>query len=256
MALAEALGSAPVKHLVVIHTGPDVRGERRRRKCLELVFLAFSAREVIFATFESRGPADDKRDMPMLGGLRSAEVRGSSLWILHHRDPEDPLRWLSEALCGVVTSVRTGEPEYREQIKHTLKILQCEPTRAKPRALSSGRKSRGSLPSPPRWTDFESCLALLTPEVGHRTVPDFAGLGRPCWISVPRHRLRRCRRRNVPVAERAPWGDLDLSPAEAPPVVVLALEADCFCFEDGCGEVAEQPVDLNRRGGLVRGADE
>ena len=114
MALTEALGSAPVKHLVVTHTGPDVRGERRRRKCLELVFLAFSAREAIFATFESRGPADDKRDMAMLGGLRSAEVRGSSLRILHHRGPEDPLRWLSEALRGVVTSVRTGEPQYRE----------------------------------------------------------------------------------------------------------------------------------------------
>jgi len=155
MALTKALESAPVKHLVVIHMGPDVRGERRRRKCLELLFLAFSARGVVLATFESRGPADDKRDMAMLGGIRSAEVRGSSLRILQHRGPEDPLRWLSEASCGVVTSVRTGEPQYREQIKHKLKILQCEPTRARPRALSSGRMSQGSLPSPPRWTAFE-----------------------------------------------------------------------------------------------------
>ena len=123
MALTEALESAPVKHLIVVHTEPDVRGERRRRKCLELLFLLLSARGVVLAAFESRGPADDKRDMAMLGGLRSADVRGSSLRILHRRGPEDPLRWLSDALCCAVTSVCTGEPQYREQIDHKLEIL-------------------------------------------------------------------------------------------------------------------------------------
>jgi len=123
MVLTEALVSAPVKHLVVIHTEPDVPGERRRRTCLKRLFPALSARGVVLATFESRGPADDKRDMNMLGHLRASKALDSSLRVSHRRGPDDPLLWLSDALCGVVTSARTGEPQYRELIEHKLTIM-------------------------------------------------------------------------------------------------------------------------------------
>jgi len=41
----------------------------------------------------------------------------------HRPGHADPLLWLSDALCGVVTSARTGEPQYRELIEHKLTIL-------------------------------------------------------------------------------------------------------------------------------------
>ena len=124
MALTEALAAAPVTHLVVIHTEPDVRrGERRRRKCLKLLFPALSARGVVLATFESRGPTDDRRDTDMLGSLRASKALGPGLRIKHRPGPADPLLWLSDALCGVVTSARTGEPQYRELIEHKLTIM-------------------------------------------------------------------------------------------------------------------------------------
>jgi hypothetical protein len=79
--------------------------------------------EVRSATFESRGPADDRRDRGMLDAMHSQKLLGPSLRMNHVAGPHDPLLWIPYAVCGTVTQHRTGTPEYLDAL-HAQAVIQ------------------------------------------------------------------------------------------------------------------------------------
>jgi hypothetical protein len=114
----------PLRHLVVIRDGrPDERSERRRRYCLERMLFELESRGVDTATFESRGPADDRRDRNMLDALRARRIVSPRLRMAHMPGPKDPLLWVPDVVYGAVTYERTGDGEYFEILTSRLEVI-------------------------------------------------------------------------------------------------------------------------------------
>jgi hypothetical protein len=122
--VAVAVAELPLQHLVVIRDGrPGERTERRRRHCLERMLFELDRLEVTTATFESRGPADDRRDRNMLDALRARNVVSSELRMTHTPGPKDALLWVPDIVCGAVTNERAGQGEYAKILAAQLRII-------------------------------------------------------------------------------------------------------------------------------------
>ena len=74
-------------------------------------------------TFESRGPADDRRDMAAIQAFRSQHLVSSRLRIRHLPGPKEPMLWVPDAVCGAVVAVRTSSGEYFDEIKTRCTML-------------------------------------------------------------------------------------------------------------------------------------
>lgn len=111
--ITKTIADLPLEHLVVVRTGRDSdRPERRRRKCLEELFIRFDELGVSRATFESRGRKDDRRDLDVLQAFRASKRVSGSLRIYHQAGPVQPMLWIPDAVCGAVTADRTGDAAY------------------------------------------------------------------------------------------------------------------------------------------------
>ena len=130
------------------HRRNQDRAERRRRKCLERLLLELERRVVTDVVLEFRGPADDRRDIHMLNALRGRRYVSTSIRLSHVIGRLEPMLWIPDAVCGAVTSSRTGNPAPGSPPTAPDDGRDLTPTSREPRALSSGRKSRGSLPRP------------------------------------------------------------------------------------------------------------
>ncbi|TJZ94889.1 hypothetical protein FA951_13460 [Dermacoccus nishinomiyaensis] len=111
-------------HLVVVRTSdPSDTMKRRRNKCLEHLLVELETRGATQATFESRGPADDRRDLELVQALRGVHRLGSGLRIHHQPGPSEPLLWIPDAICGAVTSARTSSTEYLDALGEQVSII-------------------------------------------------------------------------------------------------------------------------------------
>lgn len=113
-------GMEAVEHVVVVRSRPEDpadTSERRRRKCLERILFELTSMEVGHAILESRGPADDKRDMDMLGHLRRTRALPGKIYLDHTPGPLDPLLWVPDAVCGAVSESRWGEEIYLRELE-------------------------------------------------------------------------------------------------------------------------------------------
>ncbi len=72
--------------------------------------------------FESRGPADDKRDMKMLDAMR-AKKRVQGIRFDHVLGTSEPLLWVPDAVLGATESARLGEPRYLRLVESQVLIL-------------------------------------------------------------------------------------------------------------------------------------
>lgn len=147
--IANAVAGCDIDYVVVVLTGANQdRAERRRRKCLERLLLELKRRVVTDVVLESRGPADDRRDIHLLNALRGRRYVSTSIRLSHVIGRLEPMLWIPDAVCGAVTSSRTGNPAPGSPPTAPDDGRDLTPTSREPRALSSGRKSRGSLPRP------------------------------------------------------------------------------------------------------------
>jgi hypothetical protein len=122
--IIERVGRLPLMHLIVVRDDmPDARPERRRRLCMERLLYELDQLEVATVTFESRGPADDRRDVAMVGMLRASKTITSQLRIEHQKGPLDALLWVPDAVCGALTAERVGEPCYYAEITTRTQVI-------------------------------------------------------------------------------------------------------------------------------------
>lgn len=116
--IVEAIDELPLAHLIIVREDqPSTRPERRRRLCMERLLFELDQMQVATVTFESRGPADDRRDRHMLDSLRARKTIGSSLRLTHEKGPLEPMLWIPDALCGAATSQRVGDAPYLDQVR-------------------------------------------------------------------------------------------------------------------------------------------
>lgn len=118
------IAALPLQHVVVVRDGrAGETAERRRRHCLERMLYELDQLGIETAIFESRGPADDRRDRAMLDALRARQVVSPELRMAHVPGPKDPMLWVPDAVCGAITHQRTGDPQYAELLARRLRIV-------------------------------------------------------------------------------------------------------------------------------------
>lgn len=79
--------------------------ERSRRQCMELLFWELSQLALVsHIIMESRGTADDKRDLKMADMLRSRRVLTGGTRVDHAIGKTEPLLWVPDAVCGAVNA--------------------------------------------------------------------------------------------------------------------------------------------------------
>lgn len=123
--ISTAVARLEQSHLVVVRTSdPSDTIKRRRNKCLERLLVELEARGITQATFESRGAADDRRDLELVQALRGVHRLGPGLRIEHQPGPSEPLLWVPDAVCGAVTSSRTSSSEHLEILGERVSIIQ------------------------------------------------------------------------------------------------------------------------------------
>lgn len=142
--IVEAIAALGVEHFVVnsLRARHRRRPERQRRLCLGRLVPELAELGVTRVIAESRGRADDRRDAQAVEHLGEADVSGP-FHIDHARGPFDPLLWVPDACCGVITRHRCGDSTHYEKLSTQITMCEWNPRNAKPQALSSGRISWG-----------------------------------------------------------------------------------------------------------------
>lgn len=124
--IVEAIAALGVEHFVVVHCAPDIdiRPERQRRLCLGRLVPELAELGVTRVIAESRGRADDRRDAQAVEHLRQSRRLSGPFHIDHARGPFDPLLWVPDACCGVITRHRCGDSTHYEKL--STQITMCE----------------------------------------------------------------------------------------------------------------------------------
>ena len=124
-AITPAVAGYDLEHLVVVRAGAiDDRPERRRRKCLERLLYELETTAVADVVLESRGPADDRRDIQMLNALRGQRYLSTGIRLTHVVGRLEPMLWIPDAVCGAITSARTGDPDHRTALESRLTLIE------------------------------------------------------------------------------------------------------------------------------------
>jgi hypothetical protein len=117
LAITNQVSSCAIDHLIVVRHGIETDTHRRpRNTALKHLLHELDQREVAQAILESRGPADDRRDRQLHDRLRRNREIGGGLKVSHVPGPADPGLWVADAVCGAVSSARTGATEYLEML--------------------------------------------------------------------------------------------------------------------------------------------
>ncbi|MFT3834587.1 MAG: hypothetical protein QM711_14915 [Micropruina sp.] len=127
--IAEEIAAMSVEHMVVV-TSPHANRslpERRRRLTLEVLLPGLAELGVDQVVFESRGASDDRRDRVMLDHLRQQQIVDASLRIDHRVGRGEPLLWVPDALCGIVSANRCGDATLIELVAHCVRVIQHAP---------------------------------------------------------------------------------------------------------------------------------
>jgi hypothetical protein len=113
--------------LIIVRNGlPGEKDERRRRLCGERMYYELQQRGVQNAVFESRGPADDRRDRTHLDTLKASRKIPGSFRVNHLAGRIEPLLWVPDILCGALSQARTGNDTYMERLGEMVDIITLE----------------------------------------------------------------------------------------------------------------------------------
>jgi hypothetical protein len=115
----------PLMHWAVIMDPVGLESpERRRRNCMERLFWEVSELKAVEQVImESRGAADDKRDMEMVASLRAKKAVKGHLRVDHLRGPAEPLLWLPDAVCGALNARLLGDRQWCDMLRRQLWVV-------------------------------------------------------------------------------------------------------------------------------------
>ncbi|MFG6278562.1 DUF3800 domain-containing protein [Microbacterium sp. 5K110] len=121
-ATIELISEMPFIHWAVVVEPPGSdSAERRRRSCMERLFHEVEGLEAVDqVVMESRGQADDRRDMRMVSNLRTRRVITGSIRVNHYRGIEEPLLWVPDAVCGAMNARLAGDSQWSDRLARQL----------------------------------------------------------------------------------------------------------------------------------------
>lgn len=126
MAITETIAGCPdLEHLIVVRVGVASENQRRpRRAALKQLLLHLDDLKVGRAVLESRGTADDRRDIEVLRHLRDRQHTISTrLRVDHAPGRTDEGLWVPDAVCGAMLASRLGTPEYLEVLRGRVTVV-------------------------------------------------------------------------------------------------------------------------------------
>jgi hypothetical protein len=104
-AAVRAVNEANLEHVVIVRLDASVeRLERRRRLCMQRLVAELDLRGVTEIVAESRGQADDRRDVEHFVAMASHKMPGSDIRISHAPGPTNPALWAADVVAGVVST--------------------------------------------------------------------------------------------------------------------------------------------------------
>lgn len=106
--IVQRIAALGLSHIVVVRLSATDTARRQRAKALEMLCVELEAVGVQQLTLESRGPADDQRDLKTLAGLRNRRLVSPALRLWHTPGPQEPLLWIADVCAGVVSDARIG----------------------------------------------------------------------------------------------------------------------------------------------------
>ncbi|MDB2192916.1 hypothetical protein [Mycobacteroides abscessus] len=126
--ITETLATLQVEHLIVVRSDAATtdRPERQRRLCMERLLPELVSFGVSTAILESRGRKDDQRDHQTLDYLRRKRMLQGRLHLDHLGGRAEPMLWISDACCGAVTQMRSGDPQLYSLIEHKVTLINVE----------------------------------------------------------------------------------------------------------------------------------
>ncbi len=128
LTIAKAIARVGIEHVVVVTTPHDSgRSERQRRLTLEVLLPELARLGVARVVLESRGRADDYRDRKMLDHLRQRRLIELPLHIDHLVGRHEPMLWVPDAVCGMVSNLRTGNSTYYDFVRSRVTLHQVAP---------------------------------------------------------------------------------------------------------------------------------
>ena len=123
--LVEAVEACGMEHMVLVRTAVDERTERRRRKCMEGLLREVHSRwSVTDVVLESRGPADDQRDIDFINRLRGSQRLDPHVRVRHATGREEPMLWIPDTVCGMVSAERIAHKRYLAAFGDQVTIIQ------------------------------------------------------------------------------------------------------------------------------------
>ena len=124
LAITNQVRSCAIDHLIVVRNGIETDTHQRpRNAALKQLLHELDQREIAQAILESRGPSDDQRDRKLHDRLRRTREIGGSLKMSHVPGPADAGLWVADAVCGAVSSSRTGTGEYLEMLAEQVTVI-------------------------------------------------------------------------------------------------------------------------------------
>lgn len=124
--VVDRIAELPVEGFVVVRCVAGDSGERSRRKCLEAMLAELQALGCSSLTLESRGRADNRRDMEMTRHLQRRKHSGAAVRLFHEVGPKEPLLWIADTLCGAVMMDRCGQPEFLDRLSNRVRVRVIE----------------------------------------------------------------------------------------------------------------------------------
>lgn len=123
--ISRAVAALDIQHLVVVRSAAHhERMERRRRKCMERLLYELETESVTEVILESRGSSDDRRDIQMLNALRGQKAVSAAIRLTHVVSRREPMLWIPDAVCGAITSARTGTITHQEHLMSRLTLIE------------------------------------------------------------------------------------------------------------------------------------
>lgn len=122
-----AINQIKLEHVVVVRLdASSERLERRRRLCMQRLVAELEIRGVSDIIAESRGRADDQRDVDHFLAMRSQKMRGSRIRITHEAGPSNPALWAADITAGAVAAHLNGDQKLASMLA-ALTVIRIAP---------------------------------------------------------------------------------------------------------------------------------
>ncbi len=125
--LCKEVAALDLESIVVVRPGRtnrQAKPERQRRETLDRLLWELESLGVSDVVLESRGRADDQRDVELANALRGQRRLSTNMRLTHRLGRNEPLLWIPDVICGAVSHSRTGAGQYLDLLDPKVRLIE------------------------------------------------------------------------------------------------------------------------------------